>query len=77
MNPKIEIIYHYFKDDIKCDSDYISIDVYINGKIIKEYADVYHDSNKPAQSFVDGYILGAGLKGTVDIKTKQINDMEC
>lgn len=59
---KIEIITHYAKEDKDFSSDYYSVDVKINGKIVEHFSDHYHEKGKiRAEEFVRGiqYALGA------------------
>lgn len=52
---KIEIIQHYDKSDVDCGSDYISVDVKIDGEVVETYGDYYHEKGETrAESFVEG-----------------------
>ena len=52
---KIEIIQHYQEDDPDYISDYVDVEVFVDGDLIREYADGYHDNGDiKAEAFVEG-----------------------
>ena len=52
---KIEIVQHYQEDDPDCISDYVDVEVFVDGNLIREYSDWYHDKGGTrAESFVEG-----------------------
>lgn len=57
MIKKIEVIVHYEEDDIQCHGDYTGVDVVIDGEVIKEYSDYYHDKGlEKANAFIEGIV---------------------
>jgi hypothetical protein len=55
---KIKIITHFAKDDPRFLTDYIDVEVFINGKLVRSYSDYYHDKgDEKAEAFVDGVVF--------------------
>ena len=71
----IEIVtnYEFYEDsaeNVSEDSlfggDYSSVDVIIDGEVVKSYGDYYHDKGDiAAEAFVAGYISASGHKSVV------------
>ena len=50
----VKIIKHYAKNDPKFDRDYTGIDIIIDGDLVIEYGDSYHDNGQEkSEGFVD------------------------
>jgi hypothetical protein len=59
--PKITIVTHFYSDDPKCEGDYYSRDVEIDGTILESYADAYHAGSRSAKEFARGIAWALGL----------------
>ena len=71
---KIKVIIHYFSDDTTFNSDYASIDIYINDFKIKSFGDAYHDDGwERAESYLDGI---TSFMTDVEITVENIADYE-
>lgn len=71
---KIKVIIHYDVNDITFNSDYTSIDIYINGFKIKSFGDSYHDDGwERAESYLDGI---TSFMTDVEITVDNIADYE-
>lgn len=79
---KVEIVTHYAEEDTDFSGDYYSVDVKINGKVVRHYSDHYHDKGaEKADSFVDGYLFALGKDIDIEkanplVKRQQIADDE-
>lgn len=52
---KVEIVKHFNKDDVDFREDYRSVEVFINGKSVRQYGDYYHEKGDIcAENFADG-----------------------
>lgn len=52
---KVEVITYYPKDDEDFSGDYSRVVIKINGKIVRQYGDAYHEKGDTrAESFLDG-----------------------
>lgn len=73
MIKKIDVIWHYHKDDKKFLGDYWNIEVFIGQNKILEYGDDYHDKG---QDKVNGFIDGVKSCGyEVIVNHKRIADI--
>ena len=62
---KLEIVTHFLEDDKDYGSDYIDVEVLVDGKVVRKYDDEYHGQGKSrAEGFVDGvkFIQGGTIK---------------
>lgn len=71
---KVEIVKHYEDTDEDCSSDYWDIEIFVDGKLAKQYGDYYHDKgDEKADGFLDAlYFLG--LIKQPDVTVKYIAD---
>ena len=47
---------HFMRDDPKCEWDYTRVEVIIDGDIVRNYGDAYHDRGAiRADAFVEGF----------------------
>lgn len=70
---------HYNKNDTKFSKDYTSIEVLIDGTVVAEYGDEYHDRGmERADSFIDGYVLGVQefLTEEIELSVDEVADYE-
>jgi hypothetical protein len=68
----IEAVYHYFKDDVDCSSDYTSIDVYFDDELKHSFGDHYHDKGREK---LEGILLCLNLLGIeYGYRAEMIND---
>lgn len=52
---KLKIITHFYNDDPDCSGDYASVTVELEGMVIANYGDYYHDKGEEkAEGFIDG-----------------------
>ena len=73
----IEIIIHYCKDDPEYCGDYSSMELLIDGDIIAEYADAYHDhSQDKISGWIDCLQWVYGTNHMPKIKRTNIADSE-
>lgn len=71
---EILIITHYAKDDPQFVYDYCDIEIFVDGKLVKEYGDYYHDNGKEkVEGFIDAYkdIYG---KDTIFVLERDVAD---
>jgi hypothetical protein len=61
MTPKLTIVTHYYSSDPDQTDDYYSREVELDGTIIREYADAYHDGDRSAKQFAEGIAWALGL----------------
>jgi hypothetical protein len=53
---ELEVIEWYPMYDVMCTGDYLNVTVEMNGKVLKEYGDEYHDKGRhKALAFAEGY----------------------
>lgn len=63
----IEIVEHFDKDDEDFSGDYLSIEIFVNGKKAISYGDYYHEKGDiAAEAFVEGlnFAFGTDVKPT-------------
>lgn len=57
----ITVVTHFLESDEDCSSDYVSVEVFINGKPVASYGDSYHEKGKEnAEGFIAGLIYAYG-----------------
>jgi hypothetical protein len=61
MTPQLTIVTHFTSDDPKFEGDYYSRDVELDGTIIREYSDAYHDGARSAKQFAQGIAWALGI----------------
>ena len=70
----LTIITHYAENDPEFTSDYHSIGIYIDGELVREYGDSYHDKGKEK---VEGYLNALDDLTMLDaIEHKSVADYE-
>lgn len=68
----IEVVTHYYEEDEKCYGDYASIDLLVNGELVTEFADYYHEKGLDK---IKGFFLALDYIGIPYNKTyKNVND---
>jgi len=73
---KVEVKYHYDKDDENCSGDFYSADVWFDGKSVFELTDEYHDNtSRQIQGFLFACKIIWGGKFP-KVKVSQKNDAE-
>ncbi len=58
MPKKVEVKYHYNKEDADCNGDFYNVELYFDGKPILELSDDYHDG---ASRQIEGYLKACKL----------------
>ena len=61
MTPQLTIVTHFTSDDPKFEGDYYSRDVELDGTIVAQYSDAYHDGSRSAKEFARGIAWALGL----------------
>ncbi len=73
---KLEVITHYQESDKDFSRDYVEVSILLDGKLIQEYGDRYHDKGDvKAEGFVEGFLEALG-KVNVVVSRKNVNDAE-
>ena len=75
----ILITEHYNKEDKLFERDYLSIDIEVDGQLIKEYGDYYHDKGyEKMLGFLDAlkYLVSVSEIDPVTITYKKVADGE-
>ena len=53
------LLFHYSTDDPEFQNEYHSVEIFVDGKKVREYGDWYHDKGKEkASAFLEGFELG-------------------
>ena len=76
---KIKKIIHYSEDDPEFSSDYTSIDLYINDKLVYTYGDYYHDKGQEKiEGFIDciDYMVKEKLIKSYSLEIERLADYE-
>lgn len=56
----IELVTHYHTDDVKCQEDYWSIDLYVNDELVHQFEDYYHDHGNEK---IEGFTMALDYMG--------------
>ena len=70
---KLKKVIHYAESDPECISDYYSIDLMRDGKIIEHFGDWYHDKgDAKCEGFIKGveYLLG-GTESNIELEVEE------
>jgi hypothetical protein len=79
-NRELKIITHYKKEDTKFYEDYCDIEIFLDGILIKQYEDGYHDKGKEkTEGFVHAIhslwpFIGDLLDFVFDVKYENVAD---
>ena len=70
-------IYYVFPDEDDFGTDEWAIHLELNGKVIAEYGDYYHDKgSEKAKGFIDGYAYAKNWKEKTDYIIKHDNKID-
>lgn len=71
---KIKKVVHYAEDDKEFVGDYYSIELFINGKLVKKFGDWYHDKgDEKCDAFIDG-VTYFKYEEDIDYELEEIAD---
>lgn len=63
---KVKIVTHYQIEDTECNGDYYDIELFIDGKLVKEFGDYYHEKGDvKVEAFLEGIKYATKKKMTV------------
>jgi len=75
MEYVVKILTHYPVDDPDCTGDYCSVDVLVDGELVRQYGDWYHDKGDvQARAFVEGFLARPHIQA--DVEYDQVADYE-
>jgi hypothetical protein len=69
---RIKTVWHYEKGESKNSfSEFREVDIVVDDKKVASFGDEYHDKGfEKAEAFVEGYVLGRGLKENEYVKSE-------
>ncbi len=76
MSAHIVMVIHYDTLDTYFACDYLSMEVIIDGKVVRDYGDNLHDRGlEKAEAFIDGFLCGKNKNWTP--VTRKVADGAC
>lgn len=72
---EIRYIHYYYEGDevSDCGGDYHECELLLNGEVIRQFGDYYHDKSEyTVDGFIDGYYFARGLEVPEDIKSTNV-----
>lgn len=75
---RIEVIYHYSKEDPDCDGDYYDVEIFFDEVLVQTYGDYYHDKGSiKVEAWLEGYFAALGITNYESrVETKDIADRD-
>lgn len=70
-----KIVTHYSSDDVECGGDYYDMELFIDGKFVRNFGDYYHDkAEEKIKGFIEGVEFTQGSK--LKIERQDIADRD-
>lgn len=71
---QLKIVTYFEKSDKTFSSDYEKKEIYLDGVLVEEYPDSYHDNESAADGFLNACLLLIGRGVLVTEESKNLND---
>ena len=73
----IEVVTHYHQDDVRCSSDYIDMEIFVDGEFVKSWGDDYHDKgHEKVEGFLEAVEHFFGSDQEITIKRTHVADRD-